>query len=292
MIESDDYVDPAHGIPVWSLYGATRRPTDAMLDGVDVVLVDLQDLGCRIYTFVTTLRYVLEEAARRGKAVWVLDRPNPGRAVRSRVCDCAPAGRASSAPGRCRCGTASRWASSRAGSSRPSRSTSSSRWSRCRAGSPATAPGYGWPQGELSWVNPSPNAGSVCDGALLSRHGADRGHERSPRAAARRAPLELIGAPGHRRDGAGARDGGARAGVAARLPAAHLLLRADLPEARGTLCAGVQIHVDDPAYDHDAFRPYRAGRAAAEGAAPAARPTRRCGATSPTSTSTTGWRST
>ena len=83
MVESDDYVDPAHGIPVWSLYGATRRPTDAMLDGVDVVLVDLQDLGCRIYTFVTTLRYVLEEAGRRGKAVCVLDRPNPA-AVRSK----------------------------------------------------------------------------------------------------------------------------------------------------------------------------------------------------------------
>ena len=53
-----------------------------MLDTFDVLLVDLQDLGCRIYTFITTLRYVLEAAARHGKAVWVLDRPNPvGRPV-------------------------------------------------------------------------------------------------------------------------------------------------------------------------------------------------------------------
>src|SRR5262249_53447460 len=71
MIESPDYADPALGIPVFSLYGEVRRPTDAMMDAFDVLLVDLQDLGCRIYTFITTLRYVLEAAAAHGKAVWV-----------------------------------------------------------------------------------------------------------------------------------------------------------------------------------------------------------------------------
>src|SRR5262245_21999623 len=77
MIESPDYTDPVHGIPVFSLYGKVRRPTDAMMAAFDVILVDLQDLGCRIYTFITTLRYVLEAAAQNRKAVWVLDRPNP-----------------------------------------------------------------------------------------------------------------------------------------------------------------------------------------------------------------------
>ena len=82
MIESPDFQDPVHGIPVFSLYGEVRRPTDAMMDAFDVILVDLQDVGTRIYTFVTTLRYVLEAAAVHGKAVWVLDRPNPvGRPV-------------------------------------------------------------------------------------------------------------------------------------------------------------------------------------------------------------------
>jgi uncharacterized protein YbbC (DUF1343 family) len=82
MIESPDFKDPVHGIPVFSLYGEVRRPTDAMMDTCDVILVDLQDLGCRIYTFITTLRYVLEEAAKHRKSVWVLDRPNPiGRPV-------------------------------------------------------------------------------------------------------------------------------------------------------------------------------------------------------------------
>src|SRR5947208_5369549 len=82
MIESPDFTDPVHHIPVFSLYGKVRRPAAAMMDSFDVLLVDLQDLGCRVYTFITTLRYVLEAAAERGKTVWVLDRPNPaGRPV-------------------------------------------------------------------------------------------------------------------------------------------------------------------------------------------------------------------
>ena len=82
MIETADFKDPVHNIPVFSLYGDVRRPTDAMLDTFDVILVDLQDVGCRIYTFVTTLRYILEAAAKHRKTVWVLDRPNPaGRPI-------------------------------------------------------------------------------------------------------------------------------------------------------------------------------------------------------------------
>src|SRR5688572_24017173 len=82
MIESPDFQDPVHGIPVFSLYGEVRRPTSAMMDSFDVILVDMQDVGCRIYTFITTLLYVLEEAAKRGRSVWVLDRPNPaGRPI-------------------------------------------------------------------------------------------------------------------------------------------------------------------------------------------------------------------
>src|SRR6185312_2596730 len=82
MVESPDFNDPVLGIPVFSLYGQVRRPTDASMATFDVALIDLQDLGCRIYTFITTLRYMLEAAAQHGKAVWVLDRPNPaGRPV-------------------------------------------------------------------------------------------------------------------------------------------------------------------------------------------------------------------
>src|SRR4029453_13861229 len=62
MIESPGFRDPVHGIPVFSLYGKVRRPTNAMMDAFDVILVDLQDLGCRIYTFITTLLYFLKPA--------------------------------------------------------------------------------------------------------------------------------------------------------------------------------------------------------------------------------------
>src|SRR5256885_3609822 len=82
MVESDDFTDPVHQIPVFSLYGEVRRPTGQSLGTFDTILIDLQDLGCRIYTFITTLRYVLEAAAEQGKSVWVLDRPNPaGRPI-------------------------------------------------------------------------------------------------------------------------------------------------------------------------------------------------------------------
>ena len=69
--------DPRTGLPVYSLYGDTRRPTAQMLDGLDTVVVDLQDIGARFYTYATTTAYVLEAAAARGIRVVVLDRPNP-----------------------------------------------------------------------------------------------------------------------------------------------------------------------------------------------------------------------
>src|SRR6185312_14717402 len=88
MVESPDFNDPVHGIPVFSLYGEVRKPTATMMNAFDVMLVDLQDLGCRIYTFITTLRYVLEAAALHHKTVWVLDRPNPvGRPVEGLMLD-------------------------------------------------------------------------------------------------------------------------------------------------------------------------------------------------------------
>ncbi len=64
-------------IPVYSLYGKTRRPTPEMLAGLDLVLVDLQDVGARFYTYISTVDYLLAEAAKAHVAVWVLDRPNP-----------------------------------------------------------------------------------------------------------------------------------------------------------------------------------------------------------------------
>jgi uncharacterized protein YbbC (DUF1343 family)/CubicO group peptidase (beta-lactamase class C family) len=70
-------IDARTKLPIHSLYGETRRPTDAMLAGLDAIVIDLQDIGARFYTYMTTMAYVMEEAARRQIAVVVLDRPNP-----------------------------------------------------------------------------------------------------------------------------------------------------------------------------------------------------------------------
>lgn len=77
MIESDHRSDPSLGLPVYSLYSQTRKPTREMLDPIDVLVVDLQDVGTRVYTFIYTLSYCMEAAHRHGKKVVVLDRPNP-----------------------------------------------------------------------------------------------------------------------------------------------------------------------------------------------------------------------
>jgi uncharacterized protein YbbC (DUF1343 family) len=89
LVEVEDGRDPVTGLPVHSLYGRTRIPTEAMLEGVDAVVVDLQDVGARYYTYVYTMLYVLEACARFGRRVVVLDRPNPlgGEGMEGNVLD-------------------------------------------------------------------------------------------------------------------------------------------------------------------------------------------------------------
>src|SRR6266571_9380681 len=157
MIETSDFSDPVHGIPVFSLYGSVRRPTAQMMDSFDVLLVDLQDVGCRVYTFLTTLRYVLEESARKQKIVWLLDRPNPaGRPVeglRLRPGWESFVG-AGSLPMRhgLTLGEAAKWFVHSLGLDVDCSIIEMQGWE------PASAPGHGWPLSERAWVNPSPNA--------------------------------------------------------------------------------------------------------------------------------------
>src|SRR5579862_1335310 len=157
MVESQDFNDPRHGIPVFSLYGEVRKPTDAMLETCDVILVDLQDLGCRIYTFITTLRYVLEAAAQHGKAVWVLDRPNPvGRPVEGLTLRAGWQSFVGSGPLPMRhgltLGELGSWFVSTLKLDVAYRVIEMQGWQ------PDAAPGFGWPLGVRAWINPSPNA--------------------------------------------------------------------------------------------------------------------------------------
>jgi len=256
MIESADFVDPLHRIPVFSLYGSVRRPTAAMMDTFDVLLVDLQDLGCRIYTFITTLRYVLEQAAKARKAVWVLDRPNPaGRPVEGLTLR----------PG---------WESFVGAGALPMRHGLTmgelARWFvttlrldvECQVvpmqdWQPGEAPGYGWPLQQRSWVNPSPNAPNLsmarCYAGTVLLEGTTLSEGRGTTR-----PLELLGAPDLE--------------VQVLLKEMRALAPAWLKGCRlrpcwfeptfnehtGARCGGFQVHVEDVAhYDHAAFRPWR-----------------------------------
>jgi uncharacterized protein YbbC (DUF1343 family) len=256
MVESADFHDPALGIPVFSLYGEVRRPTDAMLDTFDVLLVDLQDLGCRIYTFITTLRYVLEAAARRGQGVWVLDRPNPvgrpveGLRLRAGWESFVGAGEMPMRHG-LTLGEMGRWFVRRLGLDVDYRVIEMQGWE------PSTAPGYGWPLAERTWVNPSPNAPNLwmarCYPGTVMLEGTTLSEGRGTTR-----PLELFGAP----------DLDVPALVAEmRRLAPHWLAGCRLRPCWfeptfhkhvGRLCAGLQFHVEDGGYDHAAFRPWRA----------------------------------
>jgi uncharacterized protein YbbC (DUF1343 family) len=255
MVETEDFTDPQHGIPVFSLYGEVRRPTGQSMGTFDVLLVDMQDLGCRIYTFITTLLYVLEAAAQHKKAVWVLDRPNPaGRPIEGTTLLPGWESFVGAGPIPMRhgltLGELGRWFIDRF------KLDVDYRVIEMEDYEPDAAPGYGWPLGERVWINPSPNApnlwmarayaGTVMlEGTTLSE---GRGTTR---------PLEIFGAP----------DIDAKAVIAEMRSFAPqwlegCVLRETWFEPTfhkhvGKLCNGVHIHAEGPGYDHQAFKPWR-----------------------------------
>ncbi|MEM6625897.1 MAG: DUF1343 domain-containing protein, partial [Pseudomonadota bacterium] len=192
MIESADYQDPIHGVPIFSLYGDVRRPTGKMMTASDVILFDVQDVGCRIYTYATTLLYMLEAAAARQKTVWVLDRPNPaGRPIEGTRLQEGWTSFVGAGPMPMRhgltLGELGHWFI------REFNLDVDYAVIAMDSYAPNAAPGHGWPVGERAWINPSPNApnlsmprvypGSVLlEGATLSE---GRGTTR---------PLEVFGA--------------------------------------------------------------------------------------------------
>jgi uncharacterized protein YbbC (DUF1343 family) len=255
MVETVDFTDPVYNIPVFSLYGEVRRPSGQMMGTFDTVLVDLQDVGCRIYTFITTLLYILEESAKFGKTVWVLDRPNPaGRPIEGLT-------------------LREGWESFVGAGPIPMRHGLTlgelGHWFidhfkldvdyhvvEMEGYAPDAAPGHGWPLHDRIWINPSPNAANLnmarayagtvmLEGATLSE---GRGTTR---------PLELFGAP----------DIDARA-VLAEMRALEprwlegCILRECWFEPTfhkhvHQLCSGIQIHAEGPDYRHDLFKPWR-----------------------------------
>ena len=254
MMESPDFTDPVLGIPIFSLYGEVRRPTSQSMETFDVILIDMQDLGCRIYTFITTLLYVLEASAAHGKSVWVLDRPNPaGRPVEGLTLQKGWESFVGAGPMPMRhgmtLGEIGHWFIDHY------KIDVDYRVIEMAGYEPDAAPGYGWPADRI-WINPSPNAANInmarayagtvlLEGATLSE---GRGTTR---------PLEIFGAP----------DINARDVIAEmRAFAPQWLNGCTLREIWfeptfhkhvHQLCHGVHIHAEGPSYDHDAFQPWR-----------------------------------
>ncbi|WP_260484043.1 exo-beta-N-acetylmuramidase NamZ family protein [Sphingomicrobium flavum] len=255
MVETPDETDPVHGIPVFSLYGEVRRPNGQMMSTFDVVLIDLQDLGCRIYTFITTLLYLLEAAAEHGKEVWVLDRPNPaGRPIEGTILQPGWESFVGAGPIPMRhgltLGELGHWFIDHF------KLEVGYRVIEMEGYAPDAAPGFGWPSDRI-WINPSPNAANLnmarayagtvmLEGATLSE---GRGTTR---------PLEvLFGAP----------DVDARAvlkemeriapdwvrGCAIR----ECWFEPTFHKHAGKLCNGLMVHAEGGFYDHHAFRPWR-----------------------------------
>ena len=254
MVESPDYTDPVYNIPIFSLYGEVRRPSGQMMGTFDTILIDMQDLGCRIYTFITTLLYVLEESAKHGKSVWVLDRPNPaGRPVEGLTLREGFESFVGAGPMPMRhgltLGEMGHWFIDHYNLDVDYHVVQ-------MEGYKPDGPGFGWPEDRV-WINPSPNAANVnmarayagtvmLEGATLSE---GRGTTR---------PLEyLFGAP----------DVDAKAILAEMRSLAPewmegCVLRECWFETTfhkhvGKLCNGIQIHAEGLGYNHSAFKPWR-----------------------------------
>jgi uncharacterized protein YbbC (DUF1343 family) len=239
---------------VFSLYGEVRRPTGQSLGTFDTILVDLQDLGCRIYTFITTLLYVLEAAAEHRKSVWVLDRPNPaGRPVEGLTLREGWESFVGAGPMPMRhgltLGELGRWFVDHFKLDVDYRVIEMEGWR------PDEGAGFGWPTDRV-WINPSPNAANLnmarCYAGTVMLEGTNLSEGRGTTR-----PLELFGAP----------DIEPRKVIAEMEQLApewlngcklrEIYFQPTFHKHLGELCHGVMIHAEGPWYDHFAFKPWR-----------------------------------
>jgi len=256
MVESENYLDPIAKVPVFSLYGEVRRPTDKMMSTFDVILIDLQDVGTRIYTFLTTLLYVLEASAQHGKKVIVLDRPNPaGRPVEGSLLKpgwVSFVGAAEGLPMRhgLTLGEAGKWFIDKLKINVDYEVIKMSGYH------PDQGTGFGWPTDEVSWVNPSPNAASLNMARAFPGTVMIEGTNLSEARGTTR-PLEMFGAP----------DLDQRKILSWMSKMAPEWLKGcvlrpcyfqpTFHKHAGKMNEGIQIHTDYPGYHHEEFKPYR-----------------------------------
>ena len=250
MVETPHAFDRATGLPVYSLYSETREPTEEMLEGVDTLVFDMQDVGCRIYTFVYTLANCMAAAKRLGKRVVVCDRPNPvnGVAVEGNVLEPGFESFVGQFPLPTRHGMTvcelARMFNGHWGIGCELETVEMEGWSRELWFDETDAP----------WVLPSPNMPTLDSATVFPGTVHLEGTQMSEGRGTTR-PFELIGAPYlEAREYAERLEAYGLGGV--RFRAANFL--PTFQKHSGEVCGGVQIHVTD----REAFEPVKVGVAA------------------------------
>lgn len=254
MIESPDSNDVHSGIPIFSLYGEVRKPTCKMMDSFDIILFDLQDLGCRIYTFITTLLYIMEECAKTQKQIIVLDRPNPaGREIEGLTLIPGWESFVGAAPMPMRHGlTVGEMALFYKDYFKLDVDLQIIKMQNYKI---LQKPGCGWPN-ELAWINPSPNAPTLNMARAYSGTVMIEGTTLSEGRGTTRA-LEQVGAPDidfskilklmHQKSPKWLQ--GAMLRECYFEPTFH--------KHAAKTCHGIQIHTDFAGYQSRKFKPYR-----------------------------------
>jgi uncharacterized protein YbbC (DUF1343 family) len=255
MIESDSFIHPVFNIPVFSLYGKVRKPTSEMIDTFDIVIVDLQDIGSRAYTYMITLFYMLDSCAGTEKSVWVLDRPNPiGRPVEGSILkdgwESFIGAESLIMRHGLTIGELTMWYIKEKKLDVDLKIIKMENWDQ------EAGPGFGWPAFELSWVNPSPNASSLsmarCFPGTVLIEGTTLSEGRGTTT-----PLEMLGAP--------------EIDFVPILKKMSLLspewikgctiipctFEPTFDQFKDQLCSGIHIYTDNKMYNHLQFRPYR-----------------------------------
>lgn len=251
MIESNNQTHPKYNIPIFSLYSKIRRPTKEMMEGFDTLLVDLQDVGCRIYTYLTTLFYMIEACEKYKRNIFILDRPNPaGRPVEGFLLNMDLESFVGAAPLVMRhgltLGEAARWYVQHKNINLNieiiemlNYKIDSEPWPVC-----------------LPWVNPSPNlprissthiyAGTVLlEGTCLSE---GRGTTR---------PFEMIGAPDIDAKKIYKTMKELRPNWLKHCLIQTCTFEPQFQKHQQKLCFGLHFHTDTPKYNHEKFKPFR-----------------------------------
>ncbi len=250
MVESADELHAEYKIPVFSLYGEHRRPTKPMMDTFDVLLFDLQDVGCRIYTFVTTLLYVMEECAKEQKTLIVLDRPNPiGREIEGMRLEKGQESFVGAAPIPMRHGLTT------GELAQYFQKHFAIKLDMQIVKMKGYKPKQGWPA-KATWVNPSPNAPNlnmarVYPGSVL----LEGTHLSEGRGTTR--PLEIAGAPDIDMKSVLERMNKTAPAWLKGCVLRECYFEPTFYKHQGKACHGVHVHTDNKNYNAKKFKPYR-----------------------------------